>query len=87
MSEWISYDMIVGEIRLHRDNAERRIEHYRELKKERKLNAGEQGLYDEAVGQVVELLCLEQWCKDMKFSIDDLKDLDEYKIEGNGEDK
>ena len=64
---------------MHKDSAERRIKHYREIKKERKLNAGEQGLYDVAVGQVVELLSLEQWCKDKKFSIDDLKDLDEYK--------
>ena len=37
-SEWIDYNMIISEIRLHRSNAQRQIKEYREIEKERGLS-------------------------------------------------
>ena len=74
MSDWIDYNMIVSEIGLHRSNAQFRAKQYKELRKERKLTETEEWLLGQAVGEETVLMCLEQWCKDFKFSSDDLKD-------------
>lgn len=72
MEYWIDYNMIMDEIRFHRENAQDRIKKYRELKKERELSEGEEWLYAKEVGREAALVCLLQWCEDFKFSTDDL---------------
>ena len=78
MGDWIDYNMIVGEIGLHRENAQRRIKEYRELEGQRGLNEAEKFEYAKSVGEEVILMCLQQWCEDFKFSTEDLKNFEEF---------
>lgn len=75
-SEWVDYGMLLDEIHLHRSNAQRQINEYREKGKERDLTKSEYGLYNEEVGKEIALMCLERWCMDFKFSISEIKEME-----------
>lgn len=79
MSDWIDYNMIMGEIGLHRSNMQRRIKEYRALKEERDLSESEIRLYENAVGSEHILMCIQRWVMDFKFSTEELMELDEFK--------
>lgn len=76
MSDWIDFNMLMDEIGLHRSNAQRRILSYREIENPTEWDKLE---CKEAVGEETILMCLQNWCNDFKFSIDELKEMDEFK--------
>ena len=88
MSNWVDYDMLMSEIDLWRDNAQREILHYKEKNKPMKTSPSEYTqhefvdrlLYENEVGKEVILMCLENWCNDFKFSSEELKELEEFKV-------
>lgn len=79
MSQWIDYKMIIAEIGLHRDNAQRIIKSYKEQgkpfidKNSTRKEVLERLEFEEAVGTEKILMVLENWCKDFKFSLDEIK--------------
>lgn len=87
MSNWINFDMLMDEIGLHRSNAQREILAYKENNKPMKTSPSEYTqhefvdrlLYENEVGQEIILMCLESWCKDFKFSTEELKQMEEFK--------
>ena len=87
MSDWIDFNMLMDEIGLHRYNAQQRILAHREKEKPWKTSPGEftqwefvdRLLYENEVGAEQILMCLENWCKDFKFSTEELKEMDEFK--------
>lgn len=87
MSNWIDYDMLMSEIRLHRGNAQRRILAYKEKEVPWKTGLSEftqrdfidRLLYENEVGAEQILMVLEGWCNDFKFSTEELKEFDEFK--------
>ena len=79
-SEWVDYGMLIDEIHLHRHNAQRDIKEYRGKDKERGLSSAEYGLYQEAIGKEIALMCLERWCMDFKFSISEIKEMEDNKL-------
>lgn len=89
MSNWIDFDMLMSEIGLWRDNAQRGILYYKENNKPMKTSPSEYTqhefvdrlLYENEVGKEIILMCLENWCNDFKFSTDELKEFDEFKNE------
>lgn len=88
MSNWIDYDMLMAEIGLHRSNAQREILHYKEKNKPMKTSPSEYTqrefvdrlLYENEVGMEIILMCLQSWCNDFKFSTEELKELEEFKV-------
>lgn len=74
MSCWIDFDMLIAEIGLHRDNAQRIIKSYKEQKKpfldshSTRKEILDRLEYQEAIGRETILAVLEGWCKDFKFS-------------------
>lgn len=72
MNNWIDFDMIMSEIRYHRNNAQGRVS---EFKKNEKPSALDRQRYHEAVGEESVLMCLQAWCKDFKFSSDEVIDI------------
>lgn len=76
MSYWIDFNMLMDEIGLHRSNAQRRVLAYMEIENPTEWDKLE---CKEAVGEETILMCLQNWCNDFKFSIDDLKEMGEFK--------
>lgn len=78
MSHWIDYEMLVAEIKLHRDAAQKTIKSYKEQGKPfpdshfTRKEITDRLEYQEAVGQEAALAVLEGWCKDFKFSTNDV---------------
>lgn len=78
MNHWIDYEMLVAEIKLHRDSAQRIIKSYKEQDKpfldnhSTRKDIIDRLEYQEAVGQEAILAVLEGWCKDFKFSTNDV---------------
>lgn len=72
MSHWIDYEMLVAEIKFHRDAAQRLIKSYKEQGKP----FPDRLEYQEAVGQEIALAILESWCNDFKFSTNDVIKMD-----------
>ena len=68
--------MLMDEIGLHRSNAQRRVLAYMEIENPTEWDKLE---CKEAVGEETILMCLQNWCNDFKFSIDDLKEMGEFK--------
>ena len=87
MGNWIDFDMLMAEIGLHRNNAQREILHYKENNKPMKTSPSEYTqhefvdrlLYENEVGKEIILMCLQNWCNDFKFSTEELKEFDEFK--------
>lgn len=72
MSNWIDFDMLMMELDLHRHNAARIVKAYKEINNPTdwdKLKC------KEAVGKVVVLECIMTWCKDFKFTSEEVKKL------------
>lgn len=79
-SEWIDYNMIISEIHLHRNNAQRQIKEYREIAKEKGLLPAEYSLYNEEIGKEIALMCLERWCMDFKFSLSEIEEMEKKEV-------
>ena len=78
MSNWIDYDMLMSELDLHRDNAARIVKAYKEINNPTDWDKLE---CKEAVGRVVVSECIMAWCKDFKFSSEDVRNIiDEEKL-------
>lgn len=78
MSYWIDFNMLMSEIGLHRGNAQRRVKAYKEIENPTEWDKLE---CKEAVGEETILMCLQRWCDDFKFSIEDMKKMDDIKKE------
>lgn len=91
MGNWIDFDMLMSEIDLWRSNAQREILYYKENNKSMKTSPSEYTqnefvdrlLYENKVGEEITLMCLQNWCNDFKFSTEELKEFDEFKIKKN----
>lgn len=81
MHYWIDYEMLLGEIRLHRNNAQRRVKAYREIENPTEFDKLQ---CREAVGEETVLMCLQAWINDFKFSIQEMKEFDDVKKEWEG---
>ena len=83
MSYWIDYEMLKAEINLHRNNAQRIIKSYKEQGKSfPNSNSSRKDIldwleYQEAIGNEVALEVLEGWCDDFKFSMEDVKKMED----------
>ena len=83
MSYWIDYEMLKAEINLHRNNAQRIIKSYKEQGKSfPNSNSSRNDIlerleYQEAIGNEVALEVLEGWCDDFKFSMEDVKKMED----------
>ena len=75
---WIDFDMIISEIRYHRNNVQGRIS---EFKKNENPSALDRHRYYEALGEESVLMCLQAWCYDFKFSSDEVKEIIKKKEE------
>ena len=92
MSNWVDFDMLMAEIGLHRDNAQREIVHYKEECRPMKTSPSEYTqrefvkrlLYENEIGKETALMCLQQWCNDFKFSTEELMKLDEFRTKMEG---
>ena len=71
-SGWIDYEMLMGEIGLHRENCKREIQDYRESSNPTQF---QEIKYHESVGAEVRLCCLIQWCKDFMFTTEEVEEL------------
>lgn len=71
MSDWIDFNMLMSELDLYRDNAARRVKAYKEIENPTEWDKLE---CKEAVGEISILECIMGWCKDFKFSSDEVKD-------------
>ena len=78
MNNWIDYDMLISEIKVHRRIAQGRVS---EFKKNENPSALDKQRYHEAVGEELVLTCLQAWCNDFKFSSDEVKEIIEEKEE------
>lgn len=72
MSNWIDFDMLMLELEHHRHNAARIVKSYKEIKNPSNCDKLE---CKEAVGKVVVSECIMAWCKDFKFSSDEVIDI------------
>lgn len=72
MSNWIDYDMLMSELDLYRDNAARIVKAYEKINNPTDWDKLE---CKEAVGRVVVSECITTWCKDFKFSSDEVIDI------------
>lgn len=72
MSNWIDFDMLMSELDHHRGNAARIVKAYREIEKPTEWDKLQ---CKEAVGRVVVSECIMTWCKDFKFSSDEVMDI------------
>lgn len=72
MSNWIDFDMLMMELDLHRDNAARIVKAYKDIENPTEWDKLE---CKEAVGRVVVSECIMAWCKDFKFSSDEVIDI------------
>lgn len=77
---WIDYNMLVSEISLHRGNCEQRIRQEKEAMEEIMREVPPAHLarlaeYYEATGADIRLMCLQQFCMDMRFECDEVKDI------------
>ena len=83
MSYWIDYEMLKAEINLHRNNAQRIINSYKEQGKSfpdsssSRKDILDRLEYQEAIGSEVALEVLEGWCDDFKFSTEDVKKMED----------
>lgn len=82
MSQWIDYNMLISEIKLHRDNAQRTIKSYKEQNKpfpdssSSRKDIIERLEYQEAIGQEIALSVLEGWCRDFNFSTSEIIEME-----------
>lgn len=76
MSNWIDFDMLMLELEHRRNNAARVVKAYKEINSP---TDWENLICKEAVGRVVALECIMAWCKDFKFSTEELKEMEEFK--------
>ena len=72
MSNWIDFDMLMMELDHHRNNAARIVKAYKDIANPTDWNKLE---CKEAVGRVVVSECIMTWCKDFKFSSDEVMDI------------
>ena len=72
MSNWIDFDMLMMELDHHRHNAARIVKAYKEINNPTDWDKLE---CKEAVGRVVVSECIMTWCKDFKFSSDEVIDI------------
>ena len=72
MSNWIDFDMLMMELDLHRHNAARIVKAYEKINNPTDWDKLE---CKEAVGRVVVSECIMAWCKDFKFSSDEVIDI------------
>ena len=78
MNNWIDYDMLISEIEYHRNIAQMRISQFKENENP---SALDKRRYNEAVGEESVLCFLQVWCKDFKFSSDEVKEIIKEKEE------
>lgn len=86
---WMDYDLLIGEIGLHRSNAIDRIKETKERAAEIKRNIAPRDLailseYLESAGAEIVLCCLQQYCMDFMFTQDEVKEIlqQEQPVEG-----
>lgn len=72
MSNWIDFGMLMQELDLHRNNAARIVKAYKKIENPTEWDKLE---CKEAVGKVVVSESIMAWCKDFKFSSDEVKDI------------
>ena len=72
MSNWIDFGMLMQELDLHRNNAARIVKAYKKIENPTEWDKLE---CKEAVGKVVVSENIMTWCKDFKFSSDEVKDI------------
>lgn len=72
MSNWIDFDMLMLELEHRRNNAAKVVKAYKEIKNP---TDWENLICKEAVGRVVVSECIMAWCKDFKFSSDEVMDI------------
>jgi hypothetical protein len=72
MSNWIDFDMLMSELDLYRNNAARIVKAYKEINNPTDWDKLE---CKEAVGRVVVSECIMTWCKDFKFSSNEVIDI------------
>lgn len=72
MSNWIDFGMLMQELDLHRNNAARIVKAYKKIENPTEWDKLE---CKEAVGKVVVSESIMTWCKDFKFSSDEVKDI------------
>jgi len=72
MSNWIDFDMLMLELEHHRSNAARIVKAYEKINNPTDWDKLE---CKEAVGRVVVSECIMVWCKDFKFSSDEVIDI------------
>lgn len=72
MSNWIDFGILMQELDLHRNNAARIVKAYNEIENPTEWDKLE---CKEAVGRVVVSESIMAWCKDFKFSSDEVKDI------------
>lgn len=78
MNNWIDFDMMMSEIKYHRNNAQRRILEFKKIENPTELDKIK---CKEAVGEESVLMCLQAWCNDFKFSSDEVKEIIKEKEE------
>lgn len=71
MSNWIDFGMLMQELDLHRNNAARIVKAYKKIENPTEWDKLE---CKEAVGRVVVSESIMAWCKDFKFSSEEVKD-------------
>lgn len=76
MTSWINFDMIMSELKYHRNIAQRRISEFKKIENPSSLDRRR---YNETVGEESVLMCLQAWCNDFKFSTDEVKEMEEFK--------
>ena len=94
MSNWIDFDMLMSEIGLHRNNAQRRILHYRDRHTPPPTCPNlytthdfiDRFLYENEVGAEHILMCLQRWVEDFKFSDEEVKKIIEEEEQKYGKD-
>lgn len=78
MSYWVDFNMLMSEIQFHRSNVQRRIKAYKEIENPTEWEKLE---CKENVGKEEILMCLQAWCNGFKFSIEEMKELEDVKKE------
>jgi hypothetical protein len=77
MNSWIEFDMLMSELRYHRNIAQGRISEFKKIEKPSSLDRRR---YNEAVGEESVLMFLQVWCNDFKFSTDEVKEIIKEKM-------
>ena len=75
---WLDYGLTVGEIGLHRYNAIQRIREHKEKFDKRDIPSGilyHVAEYYEAVGMEKAMCCLQAWCRDFRFTPEDVREI------------